>query len=46
MSSVFYIKNNKKRMAEVDASMLELIMDKIEDFYFGEGEEGGEYIFA
>lgn len=26
--------------------MLELIMDKIEEFYFGEGETGGEYIFA
>ena len=29
-------------MAEVDANMLELIMSKIEDFYFGEGETGGE----
>ena len=30
----------------VTAEMMETIMDKIEDFYFGEGETGGEAIFG
>ena len=30
----------------ISPEMMENIMDKIEDFYFGEGETGGEAIFG
>lgn len=32
-------------MAEVTPEIVEKVMDKIEDFYFGEGETGGEHLF-
>lgn len=32
-------------MAEVTAEIVEKVMDKIEDFYFGDGETGGEHLF-
>ena len=31
-------------MAE-ETSLIDRVMDKIEEFYFGEGDEGGEAIF-
>ena len=32
-------------MAEEANSLVDKVMDKIEDFYFGEGDTGGEAIF-
>ena len=37
--------NKKQEMAEEANSLVDRVMDKIEDFYFGDGETGGEAIF-